>query len=47
MDSEEGQNEIANAIAQAIIDYKKEYFGSGALENEEDRPSKKIVEKII
>ena len=46
LDSEEGQNEIANAIAQAIIDYKKEYFGSGALENEEDRPSKKIVEKI-
>lgn len=46
LDSEEGQNEIANAIAQAIIDYKKEYFGSGALENEEDRPSRKIVEKI-
>ena len=46
LDSEEGQNEIANAIAQAIIDYKKEYFGNGALENEEDRPSKKIVEKL-
>jgi N-acetylmuramoyl-L-alanine amidase len=46
LDSEEGQNEIATAIAQAIIDYKKEYFGSGVLENEEDRPSKKIVEKL-
>lgn len=46
LDSEEGQNEIATAIAQAIIDYKKEYFGSGVLENEEDRPSKKIDEKL-
>lgn len=46
LDSEEGQNEIANAIAQAIIDYKKEYFGNGVPEKEEDRPSKKIIEKL-
>jgi N-acetylmuramoyl-L-alanine amidase len=46
LDSEEGQNEIATAIAQAIIDYKKEYFGSGVNENEEERPSKKLVEKL-
>jgi N-acetylmuramoyl-L-alanine amidase len=46
LDSEEGQNEIAGAIAQAIIDYKKEYFGNGVLENEEDRPSNKIDEKL-
>lgn len=47
LDSEEGQNEIANAIADAIISYKKEYFGNGAIENDEDRPSKKIIEKPI
>lgn len=41
LDSEEGQNEIARAIAEAIISYKKEYFGSGANENEE-KPSQKI-----
>jgi len=45
LDSEEGQNEIANAIADAIISYKKEYFGNGAIENDEDRPSKKIIER--
>jgi N-acetylmuramoyl-L-alanine amidase len=45
LDSEEGQNAIANAIAQAIISYKKEYFGNGDGYTEEERPSKKIVEK--
>jgi N-acetylmuramoyl-L-alanine amidase len=45
LDSEEGQNKIANAIAEAIISYKKEYFGNGDGYAEEDRPSKKIVEK--
>ena len=39
------QNKIANAIAEAIISYKKEYFGNGDGYAEEDRPSKKIVEK--
>ncbi len=29
LDSEEGQNEIAQSIANAIISYKKEYFGAG------------------
>jgi N-acetylmuramoyl-L-alanine amidase len=47
LDSEEGQNEIANAIADAIISYKKEYFGNGAIENDEDRPSKKIIERPV
>ena len=46
LDSEEGQNNIANAIAKAIISYKKEYFGNGDGYSEENRPSKKIVEKI-
>lgn len=30
LDSEEGQNQIARAIADAVISYKKEYFGAGA-----------------
>ncbi len=34
LDSEEGQNEIARAIANAILSYKKEYFGTGESEPE-------------
>lgn len=45
LDSEEGQNDIANAIAKAIISYKKEYFGIDDDYAEENRPSKKIIEK--
>jgi N-acetylmuramoyl-L-alanine amidase len=37
--SEEGQNDIANAIAQAILSYKKEYFGNG-ISDEEVKPAK-------
>ena len=33
LDSEDGQNEIAKAIATAIISYKREYFGNGNSEN--------------
>ncbi len=29
LDSDDGQDEIASDIAAAIVDYKKEYFGSG------------------
>ena len=47
LDSEEGQNDIANAIAQAIISYKKEYFGNGDGYSEDNRPSRKIVDKPI
>ena len=47
LDSEEGQNDIANAIAQAIISYKKEYFGNGDGYSEDNRPSRKIVDKTI
>jgi N-acetylmuramoyl-L-alanine amidase len=42
LDSEEGQDEIANAIADAIISYKKEYFGNGNQENEDEKPSQRI-----
>jgi N-acetylmuramoyl-L-alanine amidase len=44
LDSEEGQNEIARAIANAIISYKNEYFGNGTVDNDVERPSQKIVE---
>jgi len=48
LDSEEGQDEIAKSIADAIISYKKEYFGSGAASEEViDKPSKKIKEPVI
>jgi len=45
LDSEEGQNEIAKAIADAIISYKKEYFGNENSNSESDKPSQKIIEK--
>lgn len=45
LNSEEGQNEIAKAIADAIISYKNEYFGNG--NGEAERPSQKIIEKPI
>lgn len=43
LNSEDGQNDIAKAIADAIISYKNEYFGNGGADNE--RPSPRIVEK--
>jgi N-acetylmuramoyl-L-alanine amidase len=43
LDSEEGQMEIAQAIANAIVSYKKDYFGSGENENE-IKPSQRVVE---
>lgn len=47
LDSEEGQNEIAQAIANAIVGYKREYFGSDNTDNITERPSQKIIEKPI
>lgn len=47
LNSEEGQNEIAKAIAGAIIDYKREYFGSGESEAVEVKPAQKIIEKQV
>jgi len=40
LNSEEGQNDIAKAIAEAILSYKREYFGSGAPEIVEARPAR-------
>ncbi|NMH29037.1 N-acetylmuramoyl-L-alanine amidase [Flavobacterium sp. SE-s28] len=41
LDSESGQKEIAQAIANAIISYKKEYFG-GSQDEPEIKPSQRI-----
>jgi N-acetylmuramoyl-L-alanine amidase len=41
LDSEEGQDEIAESIANAIISYKKEYFGASDNDNA-IKPSQKI-----
>ena len=46
LDSEDGQNAIANAIADAIISYKNEYFGNGNSNNSIEKASQKIIEKI-
>lgn len=45
LDSEEGQNEIARAIATAIVRYKNEYFGDGSEESYEPKPVQKNNEK--
>lgn len=47
LNSEEGQNEIAKAIAEAIVSYKKEYYGNGEVETTGELPSQKINEKPI
>lgn len=39
LNSEEGQNEIARAIANAIISYKYEFFGEGGAEIFGEKPS--------
>ena len=44
LDSEEGQNDIARAIADAIISYKNEFFGNGGSDDTE-RPSQKMIAK--
>jgi N-acetylmuramoyl-L-alanine amidase len=47
LDSEEGQQEIAEAIAQAIISYKKDFFdgGSSSIDNSNEKPSERIENK--
>ena len=47
LDSEEGQNDIARAIANAIVSYKNEYFGNDGNDSEAERPSQKIIEKPV
>jgi len=45
--SEEGQNEIAQAIANAIISYKREYFGSDSSDTIVEKLFQKKIEKPI
>lgn len=47
LNSEEGQNEIAQAIADAIVSYKREYFGADATDNISERTYKKVIEKPV
>ncbi|WP_309642126.1 N-acetylmuramoyl-L-alanine amidase [Flavobacterium sp.] len=46
LDSEDGQQEIAQAIANAIVSYKKEYFGSNSNDVIE-KPSKKMAQEPV
>ncbi|HEY6143925.1 MAG TPA: N-acetylmuramoyl-L-alanine amidase [Flavobacterium sp.] len=45
LDSEDGQNDIAKAIYNAIISYKNEYFGNGSSDDDDVRPTHKVIEK--
>ena len=47
LNSEEGQNEIASAIADAIVSYKREYFSADTTDSFAERPSQKRFEKPI
>lgn len=47
LNSEDGQNDIARAIADAIISYKREYFGSDASDNIPERPTPRVIEKPV
>lgn len=47
LDSEEGQQEIAEAIAKAIISYKKEFFDGEASDVQTEKPSQRVEEKVI
>lgn len=47
LDSEEGQQEIAQAIADAIVSYKKEYYGSNSNDVISERPSKKMEQEPV
>ena len=47
LNSDEGQDELAQAIANAIIGYRNEYFGDTPLEIKELKPSRRIVVKQV
>lgn len=47
LDSEEGQQEIAEAIAQAILSYKKDFFDGGdSIDAPVEKPSQRIDNKV-
>ncbi len=45
LDSEEGQQDMAQAIANAIVSYKKEYYGSNGNDIIIEKPSKKMAQE--
>jgi N-acetylmuramoyl-L-alanine amidase len=47
LNSEEGQNDIAKAIANAIISYKYEFFGDGGAETFGEKPSQILKENPV
>ena len=47
LDSEEGQQEIAQSIADAIVSYKKEFFGEGTNEPVIEKPTPRKVETPV
>jgi N-acetylmuramoyl-L-alanine amidase len=47
LNSEEGQDELADAIANAIISYRNEFFGDGVIPIKELKPSKRMVPRIV
>ena len=47
LNSEDGQNDIARAIANAIISYKFEFFGDGGAETFGEKPSEILKENPI
>lgn len=47
LDSEEGQQEIAEAIAEAIISYKKDFFDGDASDSDSDKPSSRIEDRQV
>lgn len=46
LDSEEGQDEIAKAIASAIMSYKKEYYGNGNGDEDNQKPSEILNQTV-
>ena len=47
LNSEQGQDDIAKAIANAIISYKSEYFGDGGVETFGEKPSQILKENPV
>lgn len=47
LDSELGQDEVAQCIANAILNYKKEFFGEGENEAPLETPNVRKIERVI
>ena len=45
LNSDEGQNDVAQSIAEAILRYKKEFFGENTNDPKIDKPVRRIIEK--